>query len=303
MSGGGGAAPLRSMTGFGRAEAALAGGRLSVEVRSLNARFLDLVVRLPAPDAELEEAVRRAVRKAVARGRVEVHVVLEHAAGGRRLRIDRELAVSYDKVLKELAEALGRRQRVSLDTLVQLPGLIAVEEVGDPAEVRRATLAAVEAALARMTAMRAEEGRALAGDMLARLGRLAGHLEEIGRRAPLLADAARRRLSGRLEALLPEGRADPDRLAMEVALLAERSDVTEELVRLRTHLSRAGEWLRGGAPHGGEGIGRRLDFLLQEMHRELNTLAAKAGDLAIAQAVVEGRAEVEKLREQAQNLE
>lgn len=301
MSGGDGAAPLRSMTGFGRAEAAFPGGRLSVEVRSLNARFLDLAVRLPAPDAELEDAMRRAVRKAVSRGRVEVHVDWETAPGERRLRIDRELAVSYDKVLKELAEALGRRGRVSLDTLVQLPGLVAVEEAGDAAEVRRAALAALEAALARMVAMRQAEGRALADDMLARLGRLAGHLEEIARRAPLLPEAARLRLSGRLSALLSEDRADPARLAMEVALLAERSDVTEELVRLRTHLSRAEEWLRHGA--GGEGVGRRLDFLLQEMHREFNTVAAKAGDLEIARAVVESRAEVEKLREQAQNLE
>lgn len=303
MSGVRGAAPIRSMTGFGRAEAEVPGGHLSVEVRSLNARFLDLVVRLPAPDAELEEAVRRTVRQAVSRGRVEVCVTMEVAAGGRRPRVDRELAVSYHKGLKELAETLGLRQGVSLDTLVRLPGLIAVEETGDLAAVRRAALEAVEAALARMIAMRAEEGRSLAGDMLARLGRLAGHLDEIARQAPLLAEEARRRLSGRLEALLPEGRADPARLAMEVALLAERSDVTEELVRLRTHLSRAGEWLQGGAPHGGDGIGRRLDFLLQEMHRELNTVAAKAGNLVIAQAVVESRAEVEKLREQVQNLE
>lgn len=300
MSGGDGAAPLRSMTGFGRAEAAFPGGRLSVEVRSLNARFLDLAVRLPAPDAELEEAVRQAVRKAVLRGRVEVHVDWKTAPGERRLHIDRELVVSYDKDLKELAEALGLA-RVSLDTLVQLPGLITVEEAGDPAEVRPAVLGAVEAALARMVAMREAEGRTLADDMLSRLGRLAGHLEEIARRAPLLPEAARRRLSGRLSALLAGEPADPVRLAMEVAVLAERSDVTEELVRLRTHLSRAEAWLRGGA--GGEGVGRRLDFLLQEMHREFNTVAAKAGDLEIARAVVESRAEVEKLREQAQNLE
>lgn len=291
------------MTGFGRGEAAFPGGRATVDIRSVNSRFLDLVVRLPAPDAALEDELRRAMRRVARRGRLEVFVKFDVTSGSRRLNVDRELAVTYYKNLKELGETLQVEQRLLLDTLALLPGVFSFEEAAaEPEGMRAAAIEAAEAALGRVVAMRRDEGRALAADMAGRLRRLDGLAAEVAERAPAVVGEYRRRLAERMAALVPGGTLDEGRLALEVAVMAERSDITEELVRLRSHLRQAGDLLEDGTG-GSEGVGRRLDFLLQEMNRELNTIGAKAGDLAVARAVVDARTEVEKLREQIQNVE
>lgn len=294
---------IMSMTGFGRGEAAFPGGRATVEVRSVNSRFLDVAVRLPALDTVLEEELRKAVRGVALRGRLELFIKFDVPSGFRRLNVDRELAVSYYENLKELAEALCVEQRFLLDTLATLPGVFSFEEaVAEPEVMRAAALEAAGVALGRMAAMREEEGRALAADMVERLRCLDRLTAEMAERAPAVVDEHRRRLADRLAVLIPDGTLDEGRLVLELALLAERSDIAEELVRLHSHIRQAGRLLEDGAGVT-EGVGRRLDFLLQEMNRELNTVAAKAGDLAVATAAVGARVEVEKLREQVQNVE
>lgn len=291
---------IRSMTGFGRGEAEAAGRRFTAEIRALNARFLDVAVRLPQPDAALEELLRRLVREQVGRGRVEVAVAVGAATAGPPC-VDRELALSYHNILKELGETLKIRQEVDLASLIQLPGVIRPERApDDPAAAGEAVVAATRRALADLVALREAEGARLAGDMLARLARLERLADVIAGRAPAVIAAYRERLAARLAELLAPGRVDESRLAAEVALLAERSDITEELVRLRSHLAEGGRLLQDGAA---EGVGRPLEFILQEIHRELNTIGAKGVDLAVAQAVLQAKGELEKLREQAQNVE
>lgn len=291
---------VHSMTGFGRGEAEAAGRRFVAEVRSVNARFLEAAVRLPQPDAALEDRLRRLVRERVARGRVEVTVTATGAAAVHPV-VDRALVLSYHNLLKDLAESLEIDYEFDLEDMVQLPGVLRLEEAADDREAARAAVvSAVGAALDGLAAMREAEGVRLAADMLDRLARLEELAEVIAGRGPAAVAACRERLSVRLAELLAPGQVDESRLAMEVALLAERADITEELVRLRSHLAEGRRLLRDGGP---DGVGRQFEFLLQEMHRELNTIGAKGADLAIARAVLQAKGELEKLREQAQNVE
>lgn len=293
-----------SMTAFGRGQADAADLRVAVEIRSLNARFLDVIVRLPQVDVVLEEEIRRRVRGTVARGRVEVFVNVEGRSPVKHMNIDRVLAASYHKCLKEVAEDLGIDSEPALDTLARMPGVFSFEEGGgaSAAAPTEAVMEALEGALAAMLEMRTLEGRAMAEDMNRRLVHLDTIAAEMESRVPTVSREYQRRLRERLSALLEDGRVDEARLASELAIMVERADITEELVRLRSHGSQMAEILAHHPP-AGEGIGRRFDFLCQEMNRELNTIASKAGDLEVARSVVAARGEVEKLREQAQNLE
>lgn len=297
---------IRSMTGFGRGEAPWAGGLATAEVRSVNGRFLEVAVRLPRPDAALEDAIRRRVRAAMGRGRVDVRVELNRPGGAGRLQVDSELASAYYHSLKDLATRLNIEEDVELETIAALPGVFVLGDpaVGDP-DLHQAVLSAVDVAIGNCETMRAEEGERLARDMLAHLGTLDGLAEDMALRAPAVVEEYRERLRQRLTVLLgavqPAGTPwvpEESRLAMEVALLAERSDISEEIVRLKSHMAAA----RGLLSSGGA-VGRELEFLLQEMHREITTIGSKAGDLAVARSVIQAKAEVEKLREQVQNVE
>jgi len=300
--------PVLSMTGFGRGQAEHPGGRVVAEVRSLNHRFLEVSVRAPRELLSFDPEARRMVKEKAARGKVEVFLTLERAAEAPFLTPER--AAALVRRLGELAALVG--DRVRLDHLLaaaQAEGT-GEDDAGDgegkgPA-LRQAAASALEGALALLLRHRQAEGEVLAADIRSRIAHL---LALRGAMVPL-ADQAPARLARQVADFLAKwdmsSRVDSGRLEAEVALLAQRADITEELTRLATHLAAMEETFSesGGKARGkGDGVGRRLDFLLQEAQREVNTVGSKAGDSSLASLVVEAKSELEKVREQVQNLE
>jgi uncharacterized protein (TIGR00255 family) len=276
------------MTGFGRGVAERAGARATVDVRAVNHRFLDLKVRGSVAPA-VEEQVAAKVRGAVERGSVTVSIHVDRPGGA--LRIDRDAARAAHAALAELAGELAI-DGPSLSLVLAQPGVV----IGDDATTGdAAVLAAIDAALAQLAAMRDREGSALATELASRLDELETITRQIGERAKALPDQLRRRLDDRLRQLAD---VDPARIAQEAALIADKADVTEELVRLASHLGQARTLLAAK-----EQSGRRLDFLVQELGRELNTIGSKSAAAEISALVVEAKAVLEKVREQVQNVE
>jgi uncharacterized protein (TIGR00255 family) len=284
---------MNSMTGFGRAAVAVGSRRFVVEVRSVNNRGVDVKVRGRELDAPCEIEIIRAVRATVERGAVSLSV-REDGAAGATLYAERIRAVHGS--LELVRQELGLPGAVDLATVAAFLGEAAAE--AGPALTWEAVQPAVNEALAGLVAMRAREGEALAGDLRTRLARLEETVRAIAAAAAGLPTRAARRLEERLAALSAEVSIDPARLAQEIALLAERLDVSEELVRLRTHLEHLKKLLEDRAASG-----RKMDFVIQEIGRELNTVGSKVQDADIAALVIEGKAELEKIREQAQNIE
>jgi uncharacterized protein (TIGR00255 family) len=294
---------VRSMTGYGRGVAEREGRRVSVEIRSVNHRFFDLKLRGAVVDPAVEDRVGSRLRQRIERGALSVTLRLEGGATGATVRVDRDAA---RRVHQEL-DRLGGELRVPgpgpgwLALLCAVPGvLIPAEPSADPDLLAAQAEQAVDRAVDELLVMRSTEGASLSRDLLARLarlGELAGQIEALAGAAP--ADA-RRRLHDRLERLLQGSgvAVDEARLAQEVAVLADRQDVTEELVRLRSHLEQAAALIAADGA-----VGRRLDFLVQELGREINTIGAKSQASAIARVVVDAKAELEKVREQVQNVE
>lgn len=292
-------AVLRSMTGYGRAVASAGDRTATVEVRSVNHRFLDLSVRLPRSLAGLEDRVRSTVQERIQRGRVEIFVTVEdHAPGDRRVKIDRGLLLALRAALEEARDVLGTSEPIQLAHVLGFPDVLQVEE---PAADLDGWWAVVRPALVEalhgVAAMRAREGQALAADIVARLGRLHAIAQQVSGRAPRVVQEAATRLEQRLAELAPQG-IDPQRLAQEVAIIADRCDISEELARIDSHLRQLQSLTDQPGP-----VGRKMDFLVQELHREWNTIGSKASDAQISQWVVEAKAELEKVREQVQNIE
>ena len=285
------------MTGFGRAavDRADGGGRLRVEIRSVNHRGLDLKVRAPQPDAFCEAEIGRAVRAAVERGSVTVHVRDE--APATRGGLDEARARKVHAALERLRGELGIAEPVGLGDIAAF--MSAGSGGGLEGEALwEALRPAVDGALVELVATRRREGAALADDIRGRVARLGELVGQIRAAAAALPERYARRIAERLATLRDQPGFEPGRVAQEAALMAERLDVTEELVRLETHLAHLAELLR--APGA---VGRKLDFVVQEVGRELNTIGSKAQDAGVAGMVIEGKAELEKLREQAQNVE
>lgn len=302
---------MRSMTGYGAAVRERGSVRVAVEVRSLNQRFLEVRLTGPREYGPLEGELRGIVRSRVARGRVEVNVSRtgdlgarggrqrRRVTGGLRVCVDEALARAYVSALRRLGRKLGLAGELGIDVLRSLPGVVEVSEV--PVDLRRerpVVLAALRAALGAFDRERRREGDNLRRDMAARVRRLKRLAAEMGRRVPRAEAALGHRHRERLGRLLDRGEVDPARLAQEAAMLVARSDVSEELVRLASHLSALGAALaRRGA------VGKQIEFILQELVREANTIGAKAGDLGLGELVLEAKGEIEKLREQVQNVE
>ncbi len=290
---------MKSMTGYGRATAALAGATLTVQVSSVNRKTLDLAVRLPAEWESLEAMVGEQVRKVAARGRISVVIELTGTKGAGAATWDEgEVGVALDR-LAALAEAQGVVFTPTAELLWQIAcaqrkggGLPAADEAGT------VVVAAVDEALRAFTAMRAREGEALLVDFLARLETLRRHIEAVAARAPLVPALQREQMLKRLREAGLELDAGDERVLREVALFADRCDVTEELTRLWSHLEQFTALLRSD----GE-IGRKAEFILQEVGREVNTIGSKGNDLAIARHVIELKNEVERVREQIANVE
>jgi uncharacterized protein (TIGR00255 family) len=294
---------IRSMTGFGRAALDAAGASFTVELRSVNHRHLDMSVRLPRPLAGLEVELRRALARRFVRGKIDVVVATPTAGARPDLELDRALADRYVAFARALSEQHGLPAELRAADVLGLPGVARVlEHALDEAELRPVLLAAVERAAEQADAMRVAEGAALDRELRGRLGAVAALAREVSARAGEVAAAARERLRKRAEQLSKEtGLADEARLAQEVVAAADRMDVTEEVVRLGSHVAQFEAALAAAAPDAG--VGRRLEFLLQEMSREVNTIGAKSGDAPLAHRVVDLKTELERIREQVMNVE
>lgn len=289
-----------SMTGYGAGESDLAGVRTVVELRSVNGRFCDIAVRLPKTLGSLEGRVRAYVQDHVTRGNVSVSVRCDDGdTSAHGIRINAEAGRKYCDALKKLKDELGVSGEVSLEMVAAYPGLVTPEsDEVDPAERWTGIEAALERALVAFKDMKRNEGKALETDLRGRIQAIQALLRSIEDRAPDRVAEFRERLRHRIDGLLDDGPADPQRVAMEITLFAERSDVTEECVRLNAHCDAFQEALGDdGSP------GRRLNFLIQEMNREINTIGSKGNDTEISHAVIEAKEELEKVREQVQNIE
>lgn len=295
---------IRSMTGFGRASFELDGAHCDVEVRSVNHRFLDVGVRLPRLLSFCEPEVRARVQERFSRGKTDVSISLPGgAAAPARVEIDLATAAQYVEAAAALEAKHGLAGGLDAARLLSLPGVArSLEREIDETPLREALLAALDRALAAAEAMRAREGEALDRELRSRLARVAELATAVEGRAADVVVAVRERLSRRAEQLRQDtGLLDEARLAQEVVIAADRLDVTEEIVRLRSHVEQFERILAESAP--GKPAGRRLDFLLQELGREANTVGSKGQDAPVAHLVVELKTELERIREQVQNVE
>ncbi len=291
------------MTGYGRGLGEQAGHRVAVEIRSVNHRFLDLKLRGSSLDPAVEDRLLGRVRARVTRGAVTLNVRVDSSASSGVVRVDLGAARRVHDALRQLADALHIDREVSLSLVCAQPGVLVQSESGPEAEeLAEVAGTAVDAAIDQLIVMREAEGRALARDMGARLATLMELAGKVEAHASMAPEEARRRLSERLGRLLKNSKVavDEQRLAQEVAVLADRLDVTEELVRVRSHVEQLQRLMM---QDGEEAVGRRLDFLVQEVGRELNTIASKSQLAEIARVVVDAKAELEKIREQVQNIE
>lgn len=293
---------LKSMTGFGRGEFMDAEHRLVVEVKAVNHRYNEIVIRMPKNLGSLEDKIRKTVAATLQRGRIDVFVTVdEYGEKNRGVRVDKELAIAYHKALKELGELLGAPAGESAHQISRYPDVLRVEEVSTDVEGLWAKLqTAVEAAVQNLMAMRLAEGASIEQDMAARIDAIAANVNVVEERAPQVLAEYREKLLARMREVLATVGAEPDevRLLQEAALFGDRISIAEELVRLRSHLRQFKETLASG-----EAVGRKLDFIVQEMNRETNTIASKANDFTVANVVVEIKSEIEKVREQIQNIE
>jgi uncharacterized protein (TIGR00255 family) len=292
---------IRSMTGFGRKETDDAAAHFLVEIRSLNNRYLDIQVKTPRGLAMLEPRVKKTVQDRFSRGRFDVFITRNgQQEKNAKLVVNEDLAGQYVAALRDLKSRYGLQGEIALSTVAAFQDIVAVSEtVDDPEKVWQVLSTVLSQALDELDRMRTEEGAALARDILSRIGTIDLLTDAIGKKSPASVEHARKRMTETLNKLLAE-QPDPVRLAQEIAILAERTDVTEELTRLGSHMNQFHTLMTEAR---GETVGRKLDFLIQEMGREVNTIASKAMDAEISMDVVNIKAELEKIREQVQNIE
>lgn len=296
---------IYSMTAFGRVQREQGGYGVKVEIRTVNSRYLDVVPRLPKNHlgVDAEQGIRKLIAQTMRRGRVEVYLSIESIPGEQKAaHVDPILARLYWEELQSLHRHLPGSDVPRLQHLLQCPNLFqCFEEVVDQEALNKLVLSAVGEALEQVQAMRAREGELLVGDCLERLRRLGEAAASVEDRRHVVVEEQRDKLRDRIRELLQGTDVEPDenRLLQEIAYMAERSDVTEEIVRIRSHLDQMETALQASEP----AEGRRLDFLAQELLREVNTIGSKASDLPIARAVVDMKSEIGKLKEQIQNIE
>ena len=291
---------IKSMTGYGKAEAAQAGNRVTVEIRSVNHRYGEITVKLPRAFMAYENEVRKAVAGRMKRGKIDVFVQQEGVFAPEALpTVNLQLAKAYHDAFVRMKEALGLGEPVSLALLAAQRDVLTTASVADQGEAfHEPLLSAVEAAVESVDGMRLREGEALLQDLRERRVTLSDLVGRVAERAPLVVADAGQKLKERVGQLAGDADIDEARLAQEIAFLADRGDVTEELVRFGSHLQQLDETLLLDEP-----VGRKLDFLMQELTREVNTIGSKANDAEMAGIVVQLKAELEKIREQIQNIE
>jgi uncharacterized protein (TIGR00255 family) len=293
---------IRSMTGFGEAEVATSAGVLRAEVRTVNHRFFSLNVRNPTALDRYEPKVRDWLKSGISRGHVNLTYRLEglDADTGPALALDADRARQYLRVFRQLRDELDLTGEVTLDMLARQSDLVVREQSDTPDVEEDAVRSVTEQAAAAVVAMREAEGRRLRADLEERLEAIATALGVVVDRAPARLARERDRLHRSITELVGETGVDPDRVAREIAMLADRWDISEEIVRLRSHIEHFRAMLDEDAA---EPVGKRLSFLVQEMHREANTIGSKANDAEIEHRVVDIKNEIERLREQVENVE
>ena len=292
---------IKSMTGYGRARQELHKRDITVEVRSVNNRYLDCTVKMPRMYAFAEDAVKKHVQQAVSRGKVDVFITVDAtAADVVKVAVNRELAAQYAAALGELSDVCGTADyRPAPETLARFPDVLTVTKADEDLETVSADLCAVlDEALAAYNDMRAVEGQKLAEDISNRLDAIERYTGQVEMRSPETVAEYRAKLTARMEEVLQSTTVDEQRILMEAAIYADKVAVDEETVRLRSHISQYRGILQLNEP-----VGRKLDFLTQELNRETNTIGSKCQDLDITRIVVDMKAEIEKIREQIQNLE
>lgn len=295
---------MYSMTGYGRAAVEREGRQLTLELKSVNHRFLDIAPRIPRSLGFLEDEMRRRIGTRVARGHVDVFATYRNLReDARTVQVDRGLFLAYRRALAQLAGEQGQEGEAladdrSLMKLAKLPDVLVVTEAEEDQEALAALMdQGLDQALDMLCQMRRREGEALKADMLGQLEGLRGLVEAIRARYPQTVAQYQVRLKECMEELLSTP-VEEARLLQEVALMADRSAISEELVRLDSHIAQMREAMDSGQP-----VGRKLDFIVQELNREVNTISSKSQDIPITQAVVAAKAQIEKLREQVQNVE
>lgn len=291
---------LKSMTGFGAGAAEDDSYRVLIEVKSVNQRYLEIGFHMPHKIDAFAEGMKKKIKEYVSRGKLDVNVSLtEKKDKTQSVRVDKNLAIAYHKALNELSDLLHLPRPDDITQVAAFPDIIKVEDNEESFEGLEAVLAeAMDEALRNLTHMREEEGVNLKQDFIDRLERMENMVERIAGLAPQIVAAYRERLQKTLGELLSAEEIDQNRIIQETAIYSDRVNFTEEMVRLKSHFAQFRKILESDEP-----VGRKLDFLIQEMNREINTTASKANNAEAAQIVVDVKSEIEKLREQIQNLE
>lgn len=293
---------LKSMTGFGRGEYLDNGHRIIVEIKAVNHRYNEIVIRMPKNLGSLEDKIRRTVANTLVRGRIDVFVTMdEYEQKKRVVRVDKELAMAYHESLRDLAKLLSTPINEHLYQIATYPDVIKIEEVTEDVLMLWPKLSsAIDVAVSNLMSMRLAEGLNIKNDLVSRIEHITSYLIIVEERAPQVLLDYREKIVGRMRELLTTVGSEPDegRLLQETALFADRTSITEELVRLKSHLAQIATALNAD-----DAVGRKLDFIVQEINRETNTIASKANDFRIATLMVEIKSEIEKVREQIQNIE
>ena len=293
---------VKSMTGYGRGDQSFEGLQITVELRSVNNRYLDCTVKMPRAYIFAEDVMKSRVQSAVGRGKVDVFVTMVHSGGDNLVvTVNEELAKSYLDALKRLHELGGGRVKKDFRAtdLARFPDVLTVEKQEEDLDlVKEQLLAVLDLAIADFNSMREREGERLTADILGRAETFETLLGEVEKLSPQTVADYRARLEGKMREVLQNTQIDESRLLTETAIFADKVAVDEETVRLHSHLNQLRELLAAGGA-----VGRKLDFLIQEFNRETNTIGSKCSDLEITRRVVDMKAEIEKIREQVQNLE
>lgn len=296
---------IRSMTGFGRGEYSDEISKVTVEIRSVNHRYLDIYVKMPRRYSFAEETIKSAIKERIHRGKVEVSVSVDNVGkSDSDVRLDKELAARYFSVLSELKDSFdfGEESRVSLSLISKMPDVIVTTPAAEDEEaMAKRLLGATSKALDDFCSMREAEGEKLAADLSARADIIQEIRDRIETRAPEIEKEYAAKFKARVEEILGGVYEVPEeRIALEAAIFADKANITEELVRLGSHISQLRKFLQSD---GREAVGKKIDFLIQEMNREANTIGSKSNDREITSNMLDLKAEIEKVREQVQNIE
>lgn len=291
---------IRSMTGYGRAQQTVDGMDITFEIKSVNHRYFEYSSRLPRAYGFLDDKIKNHINRSVSRGKVDVYLFIETVdAPGSTVTVNHTLAKAYLEAYRELAQTYGIREDISVSLLSRNPDVLTVHKSAEDEEaIWNAVKAVVDEAVEKFLAMREVEGARMRDDVLSRRAAILAAVEQVEARSPETVREHMAKVEQRMRELLDNAAVDEQRLLTEAAVFADKIAVAEETVRLRSHMDQLEQMLAGD-----EAIGRKLDFLVQEINRETNTIGSKASDVTIARLVVDMKAEIEKIREQIQNIE